>query len=466
MNCPKCNIELTGYNRNGLNIYYCKNCKAVWISFAALQKIGEWLDLKAPLVNPVDMDPLKIKEELRNCPTCSKTMHKVFFNGIIADKCVDCKSVWFDNGELSKYFSLFMKQPAGVIDNLVFLENVFTAANKKQQLQAQSSAQPQNKQSESEDETEHNHSVAVSESKPHYDNQPSAGAGLNINGREEERKVISINGFFMLFVFFIIGLFAWLFFSISLGFLGGLLVVLIVFGFMGFKLLKPQEAMVLTVFGKYIGTLKGAGFHWVNPLAQSITPFVPISLKARTLENGKQKINDELGNPIEVGIIVIWEVQDTAKAMFNVNDYNTFLSAQADSALRNIVRTYPYDATEDSGKQTLRGDSQEISAKLKAEIQKNVRVAGLNIIDAKITHLAYAPEIAAAMLQRQQAAAIIDAKRAIVDGAVGMVEMALNRLNEHNVVNLSDADKAKMVNNLLVVLCGNKEAQPVLKNDV
>ena len=466
MNCPKCNIELTGYNRNGLNIYYCKTCKAVWISFAALQKIGEWLDLKAPLVNPVDMDPLKIKEELRNCPTCSKTMHKVFFNGIIADKCVDCKSVWFDNGELSKYFSLFMKQPAGVIDNLIFLENVFTAANKKQQLQAQSSAQPQNKQSESEDETEHNHSVAVSESKPHYDNQPSAGAGLNINGREEERKVISINGFFMLFVFFIIGLFAWLFFSISLGFLGGLLVALIVFGFMGFKLLKPQEAMVLTVFGKYIGTLKGAGFHWVNPLAQSITPFVPISLKARTLENGKQKINDELGNPIEVGIIVIWEVQDTAKAMFNVNDYNTFLSAQSDSALRNIVRTYPYDATDDSGKQTLRGDSQEISAKLKAEIQKNVKVAGLNIIDAKITHLAYAPEIAAAMLQRQQASAIIDAKRAIVDGAVGMVEMALNRLNEHNVVNLSDADKAKMVNNLLVILCGNKEAQPVLKNDV
>ena len=466
MNCPKCNIELTGYNRNGLNIYYCKNCKAVWISFAALQKIGEWLDLKVPLVNPVEMEPLKIKEELRNCPTCAKTMHKVFFNGIIADKCVDCKSVWFDNGELSKYFSLFMKQPAGVIDNLVFLENVFTAANKKQQLQAQSSAQPQNKQSESEDETEHNHSVAVSESKPHYDNQPSAGAGLNINGREEERKVISINGFFMLFVFFIIGLFAWLFFSISLGFLGGLLVALIVFGFMGFKLLKPQEAMVLTVFGKYIGTLKGAGFHWVNPLAQSITPFVPISLKARTLENGKQKINDELGNPIEVGIIVIWEVQDTAKAMFNVNDYNTFLSAQSDSALRNIVRTYPYDATDDSGKQTLRGDSQEISAKLKAEIQKNVKVAGLNIIDAKITHLAYAPEIAAAMLQRQQASAIIDAKRAIVDGAVGMVEMALNRLNEHNVVNLSDADKAKMVNNLLVILCGNKEAQPVLKNDV
>lgn len=467
MNCPKCNIELTGYNRNGLNIYYCKNCKAVWISFNALQRIGEWLDLKAPLVNPVEMEPLKIKEELRNCPTCAKTMHKVFFNGIIADKCVDCKSVWFDNGELSKYFSLFMKQPAGVIDNLVFLEKVCSSAKPK-------SVQPTSKQESAEEKIVEHEQKPVQETNTevekehsvHNENHTINSSISPIQGKEEERKVISINGFFMLFVFFIIALFAWLFFSIGLGFIGVILVVLIVFGFMGFKLLKPQEAMVLTVFGKYVGTLKGAGFHWVNPLAQSITPFVPISLKARTLENGKQKINDELGNPIEVGIIVIWEVQDTAKAMFNVNDYNTFLSAQADSALRNIVRTYPYDATEDSGKQTLRGDSQEISAKLKAEIQKNVRVAGLNIIDAKITHLAYAPEIAAAMLQRQQAAAIIDAKRAIVDGAVGMVEMALNRLNEHNVVNLSDADKAKMVNNLLVVLCGNKEAQPVLKNDI
>ena len=159
-------------------------------------------------------------------------------------------------------------------------------------------------------------------------------------------------------------------------------------------------------------------------------------------------------------------MQDTAKAMFNVNDYNTFLSAQSDSALRNIVRTYPYDAMEGSGKQTLRGDSQEISEKLKAEIQRNVSVAGLNIIDAKITHLAYAPEIAVAMLQRQQAAAIIDAKRAIVDGAVGMVEMALNKLKSDNIVNLSDDDKAKMINNLLVILCSNKEAQPVLKNDI
>lgn len=429
MNCPKCNLELGVYNRNGLNIRYCKTCKSMWISFQTLQKIGEMLDLKMPILNPVEMDPLKIKEELRTCPSCAKTMHKVFFNGIIVDKCVECNGVLFDNGELSKYFSLFMKKPVGVIDNLVFLEEHCNPDRKNKQEEA-------------------------------------ASLGIEIQSKEEEHKIMSLNGFFMLFVLLITALIAWFFFTISLGFIGVLLVALIVFACMGFKLLKPQEAMVLTVFGKYVGSLKGAGFHWVNPLAQSLTPFFPISLKARTLENGKQKINDELGNPIEVGIIVVWEVQDTAKAMFNVNDYSSFLSAQSDSALRNIVRTYPYDATDDSGRQSLRGDSQEISAKLKAEIQKNVRVAGLNIVDAKITHLAYAPEIAVAMLQRQQATAIIDAKRAIVDGAVSMVEMALNRLKNDNIVNLTDEDKAKMINNLLVILCSNKESQPVIKNDL
>lgn len=449
MNCPKCKVELAVYSKNGLNIAYCKTCKAVWLSFEDLQKISEKLELKSSLVNPINMEPLKIKEELRECPSCSKMMHKVFFNGIIADKCVDCKKILFDNGELSKYFNLFLKHPTGVIDNLVFLENTLGSA-------------PVNVLQERKKEVVENQKHHE-EVKTAYDNYST---NINIQSKEEEKKVLSINGFFMLFVLLVVGLFAWLFFSIGMGFLGVILVVAIVFGFMGFKLLKPQEAMVLTVFGKYVGTLKGAGFHWVNPLAQSVTPFIPISLKARTLENGKQKINDELGNPIEVGIIVIWEVQDTAKAMFNVNDYNSFLSAQADSALRNIVRTYPYDATDDSGKQTLRGDSQEISAKLKAEIQKNVRVAGLNIVDAKINHLAYAPEIAVAMLQRQQAAAVIDAKRAIVDGAVSMVEMALKRLKDNNIVTLSDEEKAKMVNNLLVILCSNKEAQPVLKNDI
>lgn len=198
----------------------------------------------------------------------------------------------------------------------------------------------------------------------------------------------------------------------------------------------------------------------------SATPLTTISLKAMTLDNGKQKINDELGNPIEVGIIVIWEVADTAKAIFNVDDYKTFISAQSDSALRNIVRMYPYDAPEESEKSSLRGDSAEISAKLKAEIQRNVKVAGINVVDAKITHLAYAPEIAIAMLQRQQAAAVIDAKKTIVEGAVGMVEMALNRLTANNIVQLDELEKAKMINNLLVTLCSNKEAQPVIKNNL
>jgi regulator of protease activity HflC (stomatin/prohibitin superfamily) len=292
---------------------------------------------------------------------------------------------------------------------------------------------------------------------------------IEIQSKEKEYPATSYNGFFMLFLLLGIGLFFLLLtfggvFFPGLSFFGVPGIIVTVWALSGLKLLKPQEAMVLTVFGKYVGTLKGAGFHYVNPFASSVTPFQPISLKARTLDNGRQKINDEIGNPIEVGIIVIWEVQDTAKAIFNVDDYTNFLSSQSDSALRNIVRMYPYDAPEDRGVQSLRGDSQEISAKLKHEIQRNVRVAGLNIIDAKITHLAYAPEIAVAMLQRQQASAVIDAKKTIVEGAVGMVEMALNKLSSNNIVNLDESEKAKMVNNLLVTFCSNKEALPVVRS--
>lgn len=441
MNCPKCGEEFGLYKRDGLEVCYCKNCKAMWIPFSILQKIAGMLDLKTSIINPAEMEPLRIKEEFRVCPSCNKNMQKVFFNGIIVDTCQDCNGIFFDNGELSKFFNLFLKTKVGVVDNIEFLDKFCKEKN-------------------------------VSEVNKAIEEKTIRKSGevksyrVEIQSKEQEKKIFSLNGFLVIFFMIMNLLFVWIFFAIGWHFLSVLIIASIAFCCSGFKLLKPQEAMVLTLFGKYAGSLKGAGFHWINPLAQSVTPFVPISLKARTLESGKQKINDELGNPIEVGIIVIWEVQDTAKAMFNVNDYNTFLSAQSDSALRNIVRTYPYDATEGSGKQTLRGDSQEISEKLKAEIQRNVSVAGLNIIDAKITHLAYAPEIAVAMLQRQQAAAIIDAKRAIVDGAVGMVEMALNKLKSDNIVNLSDDDKAKMINNLLVILCSNKEAQPVLKNDI
>jgi len=262
----------------------------------------------------------------------------------------------------------------------------------------------------------------------------------------------------------------------------------------GLRIVKPNEALVLTLFGKYYGTLRGATFAFVNPFCSAFNPAASsalvaaaeaaaataadtktavrttpsiskkISLKANTLDNRRQKINDLLGNPIEIGIVVIWRVVNTAKAVFNVDNYMNYLSIQADSALRNIVRLYPYDTAEGGDEQSLRGSAQEVAELLKKEIQEKVEIAGLEIIEARITHLAYAPEIAAAMLQRQQAAAIIDARKMIVDGAVGMVEMALDRLSQNDVVQLDEERKAAMVSNLLVVLCGNKDAQPIVNS--
>ena len=267
--------------------------------------------------------------------------------------------------------------------------------------------------------------------------------------------------------------------------------------FGGLKTLKPQEALVLTLFGKYYGTLKGEGFYWVNPFCQAFNPAaktklgqsgdvttekssasaqaangMKISLKVMTLSNAKQKINDCLGNPVEIGIAVTWRVTDTAKAVFAVDNYKEFLSLQCDTALRDIVRIYPYDVAPnvdttgdglaDDG--SLRGSSEVVVKRIRDKIQENVKIAGLEIIEARITYLAYAPEIAAAMLQRQQASAIIDARKMIVDGAVGMVEMALERLSENHTVELDEERKAAMVSNLLVVLCGNKDAQPVVNS--
>ena len=261
--------------------------------------------------------------------------------------------------------------------------------------------------------------------------------------------------------------------------------------FAGLKILKPNEAYVFTLFGKYHGTIKGEGFYFVNPFVSAVSPTsvesvglevlltqpnkgtgqnsIPkkskkISLKAMTLSNDKQKINDEMGNPIEIGIVVVWKVVNTAKALFNVDNYQEYLSLQCDSALRNIVRMYPYDVADGADERSLRGSSQEVSEKLKIAIQEKVDIAGLEILEARITHLAYAPEIAAAMLQRQQAAAIIDARKMIVDGAVGMVSMALEKLSSDEIVELDEERKAAMVSNLLVVLCGNKDAQPVVNS--
>ena len=262
--------------------------------------------------------------------------------------------------------------------------------------------------------------------------------------------------------------------------------------FAGLKILKPNEALVLTLFGKYFGTLKGEGFFFVNPFVVAVNPAASttaattaaieqplsttiqqaqaicankkISLKVMTLSNDKQKINDQLGNPIIIGIVVIWKVVNTTKAVFNVDNYKEFLSIQCDSALRNIVRLYPYDNSGTDNEKSLRGSSQEVAQKLKDEIQAKVEVAGLQIEEARITHLSYAQEIAAAMLQRQQASAIIDARQMIVEGAVGMVEMALEKLSANDVVQLDEERKAAMVSNLLVVLCGNKEAQPIVNS--
>ncbi|NLW52402.1 MAG: SPFH domain-containing protein [Tissierellia bacterium] len=263
----------------------------------------------------------------------------------------------------------------------------------------------------------------------------------------------------------------------------------------GLKILKPQESLVLTLFGKYIGTLKGEGFYYVNPFTTSVNPAAntrlsqsgdvnvkasvtapsnKISLKAMTLNNSKQKINDYLGNPVEIGIAVIWKVTDTAKAVFNVDNFKEYLSLQCDSALRNIVRQYPYDISNnveidttgdgipDDG--SLRGSSEVVARRIKEEIQEKVGFAGIEIIEAKITHLSYASEIAAAMLQRQQASAIIDARAMIVDGAVGMVELALEKLEANKVVDLDDERKAAMVSNLLVVLCANNDVSPIVNS--
>lgn len=265
---------------------------------------------------------------------------------------------------------------------------------------------------------------------------------------------------------------------------GSIIEVIIIVLLTGFRVLKPNTARVLTFFGTYSGTLKGPGFFYVNPLysnetvgfttaerkdsaGNSVTferPIKKVSLKAITLNNQKQKINDSMGNPIEIGIVVIWKVVDTAKAAFSVENYHEFLSIQSDSALRTIVRQYPYDTPEDDEKLSLRGDSGEVAENLKTEIQRKVEFAGLEVLEAKITHLAYAPEIAAAMLQRQQAAAIIDARTMIVDGAVSMVQMALEQLKEKGVLELDEERKAAMVSNLLVILCGNKDAQPIVNS--
>ena len=225
----------------------------------------------------------------------------------------------------------------------------------------------------------------------------------------------------------------------------------------GLTVVNPNTAKVLLLFGDYKGTLKTPGFWWVNPL----TVRRPVSLRTRNFESGKLKVNDHIGNPIEIAAIVVWRVVETAEAMFQVDDYEHFVHVQTESAVRVLATTYPYDAHED-GETSLRGSGDEVSRRLRDEIHERLAKAGVDVIEARISHLAYAPEIANAMLRRQQATAIIAARQKIVEGAVGMVEMALSLLNAKQVVHLDEERKATMVSNLLVVLCGDRDAQPVV----
>lgn len=322
-----------------------------------------------------------------------------------------------------------------------------------------------------------------------------------------EKKAKTKNGILMLlailvgfalstaaFVFGIIGLCEYYYVS------GGILLAAGIIGWVvfcimlaGLKNVNPNEALVLTLFGSYYGTIREAGYYFVNPFCTAIHPTASntdpaaslstgttgstvtvqstampkkkVSLKTMTLSNTRQKVNDVMGNPIIIGVNVIWHVENPTKAVFNVENYNEFLSIQCDSTIRNIARLYPYDAIEDdSDEKTLRGSSQEIADMMQKELEERVVTAGLAIEEVRITHLAYAEEIAAAMLQKQQATAIIVARQKIVEGAVGMVKMAIDQLGEEEIVVLDEERKAAMVSNLLVVLCGNKDAQPIVNS--
>ena len=274
--------------------------------------------------------------------------------------------------------------------------------------------------------------------------------------------------------------------------LGCILIIVSLIMLFGLHIINPNEALVMTLFGKYYGTIKKEGFYYTNPFAAGFNPTnkggasanitigtgatgtnaqasaaalasKKISTKTLTLNNEKQKVNDILGNPIIIGAVVIWRVADPTTAVFNVENYKTFLSIQCDSTIRNISRLYPYDTMEDDvDEKTLRGSSTEIADSMKEELQQRVSEAGLEIKEVRITHLSYAEEIAAAMLQRQQAVAVIAARQKIVEGAVSMVKMAIDQLGADDIVVMDDERKAAMVSNLLVILCGNKDAQPIV----
>ena len=265
----------------------------------------------------------------------------------------------------------------------------------------------------------------------------------------------TVSGWLMLFV--LLGLFVAGLFLVRIPIIGAPIIVLAVFLSIGFLVLKPNESAVLTLFGKYIGTVKRDGFHWVNPFYAK----QKISLRVRNFTTPTLKVNDKVGNPIDVAAVVVWLVKDTAQAAFDVDDFEGYIKTQCEMALRDVVSTHPYDATKDEHV-SLRGNTAAVSDLLKESLQRSVNVAGLQILEMRITHLAYAPEIASIMLRRQQAEALIQAREKMVDGAIGMVKMALDRFRSEGITEMNDAQKAVLISNMMMVLLSDEGAQPVI----
>lgn len=278
---------------------------------------------------------------------------------------------------------------------------------------------------------------------------------------KEERIIVPANGYLMLFVFLILffGSIAFMFiFKTPWPIFGIVTALVIVFGFI---MVQPNGSRVLLLFGKYIGSVKKNGFYWVNPFYTK----KKISLRASNFDSERLKVNDKLGNPVMISTILVWRVQNTYKAAFDVDNYENFVRVQTDAAVRKLASMYPYDNFADEGHDediTLRSSVNEVSEALEKEIEERLSIAGIEVLEARIGYLAYAQEIANAMLKRQQATAIVAARHKIVEGAVSMVEMAIEELNKNNIVDLDEERKAAMVSNLMVVLCGDKEAAPVV----
>ncbi len=278
----------------------------------------------------------------------------------------------------------------------------------------------------------------------------------------EERQASTYNGYTAIIVLLLLTLAT----PVAIGFLPMMLKIpMALFGllvlacWLGFFMVAPNQGRVLQLFGSYVGSERSEGLRWANPLYMK----AKVSLRVRNFESGTLKVNDSKGNPIDIAAVVVWKVVDTAEALFEVDDYENYVQIQSEAALRNLATSHPYDSFGEGGQSfCLRGSPEEVAALLKTEVQNRLSKAGVEVIEARLSHLAYAPEIANAMLQRQQASAIVAAREKIVEGAVGMVDLALNKLADQNVVDLDEERKAAMVSNLLVVLCGEHAASPVV----